>query len=242
MQRKKFIQISALGLVGLSSVSFTDFQSKFTKNDLMGKGNPSFVGEGYKLRKNANKAFLKMKSAASKEGIKIRVVSSYRDYAHQNRIWERKYERYTAKGLSPIKAIQKIIEYSTIPGTSRHHWGTDLDIVDGSVKQPRDLLLEKHFHDGGSFTRFKTWMDHNANDFGFYLVYTNKKGRKGFKYEPWHYSYAPSSIPMLKEFKKLDIKTELQKTVLMGSSNFTPEFIQQYMNQNVLDINPKLLP
>ncbi|WP_298549178.1 M15 family metallopeptidase [uncultured Aquimarina sp.] len=241
MQRKKFIQVSAMGLVGLSSISFTDFQSRYTKGDLMGKGNPKLVGEGHKLRKKAHQAFLKMKSAALEQGIKLKVVSSYRDYEHQNRIWERKYERYTASGLSPIKAIHKIIEYSTIPGTSRHHWGTDMDIVDGSVKQPKSVLLEKHFHNEGPFTRFKTWMDHNANDFGFYLVYTNKKGRKGFKYEPWHYSYAPSSVPMLKEFKKLDIKSELQKTVLMGSSNFTSEFIQQYMDQNVLDINPKLL-
>lgn len=241
MERKKFIQISAIGLVGLSSVSFSDFQSQFTKNDLMGKGNPSLVGEGYKLRKKANQAFSKMKSAAFKNGIKLKVISSYRDYKHQNRIWEGKYERYTASGLSPTKAIRKIIEYSTIPGTSRHHWGTDLDIVDGSVSQPKNVLLEKHFRQEGSFSRFKTWMDHNANDYGFYLVYTNKKGRKGFKYEPWHYSYAPLSVPMLKEYKKLDIKKELQKTVLMGSTNFTTEFIQQYMNENVLDINPELL-
>ncbi len=241
MQRKEFIQLSAMGLVGISATSLIHYTPQFTKEDLMGKGNPTLVGEGYKLRKKANQAFLKMKSAALKQNIKIKVVSSYRDYKHQNRIWEGKYERYTASGLSPIKAIHKIIEYSTIPGTSRHHWGTDIDIVDGSVKQPRNVLLEKHFQDGGPFTRFKTWMDHNANDFGFYLVYTNKKGRKGFKYEPWHYTYAPSSIPMLKEFKKIDIKTELQKSVLMGSSNFTSEFIQQYMNKNVLDINPKLL-
>jgi len=230
-----------MGLVGLSSMSFADFESKISKDDLMGKGTPTLVGEGYKLRKKANQAFLKMKSAALKQGIKIKVVSSYRDYKHQNRIWERKYKRYTANGLSPIKAIHKIIEYSTIPGTSRHHWGTDIDIVDGSVKQPKNVLLEKHFHNTGPFTQFKTWMDHNANDFGFYLVYTNKKNRKGFKYEPWHYSYAPSSVPMLQEFKKIDIKTELQKAILMGSPHFTSAFIQQYMKENVLDINPKLL-
>lgn len=241
MKRKKFIEVSTLGVIGLSSVSFTDLQSGISKKDLMGKGNPVLFGEGYKLRKKANQAFSKMKSAALQEGIKLKVVSSYRDYSHQNRIWERKYERYTASGLSPIKAIEKIIQYSTIPGTSRHHWGTDLDIVDNSVKQPRNVLLEKHFHNGGAFSRFKTWMDHNANDYGFYLVYTNKKGRKGFKYEPWHYSYAPSSVAMLEEFRKLDIKTELQKAVLMGSTNFTSKFIQKYLNENILDINPKLL-
>ena len=27
-----------------------------------------------------------------------------------------------------IDAINEIIRFSTIPGTSRHHWGTDIDI------------------------------------------------------------------------------------------------------------------
>jgi len=200
-----------------------------------------FYGDGYKLRKEAYEAFLKMKAEASKSGIKIKVVSSYRNYAHQNRIWERKYKKFTKEGLSSIQAIRKIIEYSTIPGTSRHHWGTDLDIVDGNAKQPKGLLLEKNFHNEGPFCKLKEWMDEHANNFGFYLVYTDKKDRKGFKYEPWHYTYAPLSIPMLKSYRKLDIKQELQQVNLVGSEDFTTNFIEQYITKNVLDINPKLL-
>ncbi|SEL04305.1 D-alanyl-D-alanine carboxypeptidase [Aquimarina amphilecti] len=241
MLRRNFIKISGLGITALSLSSFHMIQSEFSKDDLMGKSDPVFYGDTYKLRKEAHEAFLKMKAKASESGIKIKTVSSYRNYAHQNRIWERKYKKFTKEGLSPIEAINKIIEYSTIPGTSRHHWGTDIDIVDGNPKQPKGLLLEKNFHEEGPFCKFKEWMDINANSFGFFLVYTNKKDRKGFKYEPWHYSYAPLSIPMLKSYKKLNLKNELQSANLLGSDQFTIDFIQKYISENVLDINPKLL-
>lgn len=206
----------------------------------MGKSNPHFFGEGYNLRKEAHDAFIKMSEKALESGIKIKVVSSYRNYAHQNRIWERKYKKFTSEGLSPEAAIQKIVEYSTIPGTSRHHWGTDLDIVDGAPPQPKGLLLEENFAADGPFCKFKEWMDKHANSFGFYLVYTDNPDRKGFKYEPWHYSYAPLSKPMLQEYKKLNIKEELQKVNLMGSEHFSNEFINQYISQNIFDINPLL--
>ncbi len=241
MQRRSFIEVGALGMIGLTMSSFTMIESQFSKDDLMGKSNPLLYGEGYTLRKKANDAFLKMKTEAFKSGFKIKVVSSYRNYAHQNRIWERKFKKFTAAGLSPIQAIHKIIEYSTIPGTSRHHWGTDIDIVDGNAPQPKGLLLEENFEGNGPFCKFKVWMDEHANSFGFYLVYTDKENRKGFKYEPWHYSYAPLSIPMLKAYQKLDIHLELQKSNLIGSDFFTENFINQYIAENISDINPQLL-
>ncbi len=241
MQRRNFLKLNAIGLAGLSLCSFSILQSKFSKDDLMGKSNPSLFGEGYKLRKEAHLAFLKMKEAASKNGFDIKVVSSYRNYAHQNRIWERKYKKFTSEGMAPLESIHKIIEYSTIPGTSRHHWGTDLDIVDGNASQPKGLLLAENFEGDGPFCKFKEWMDTHANAFGFYLVYTDKENRKGFKYEPWHYSYAPLSIPMLKAYQKLNVNLELQEASLLGSNFFTEKFINQYITENISDINPQLL-
>jgi hypothetical protein len=84
-------------------------------------------------------------------------------------------------------------------------------------------------------------MDKNANSFGYYLVYTNNEKRKGFKYEPWHYSYKPLSEIYLKEFKELDILKTLSNEDIMGKENFSKEFIQGYIQNNILDINPKLL-
>ena len=84
-------------------------------------------------------------------------------------------------------------------------------------------------------------MDRNANRFGFYLVYTDTISRKGFKYEPWHYSYRPLSQNYLQEYKKLEISKILKQEQLVGSSNFTKDFIKKYTQENILDINPKLL-
>ncbi len=141
-----------------------------------------------------------------------------------------------------IDAIEKIIEYSTIPGTSRHHWGTDIDIIDGNAKpRPKSVLESELFHGDGPFCKIKNWLTENANSFGFYEVYTNNANRKGFKYEPWHYSYAPVSKPMLLEYKKLDVKKIIQQEKILGSEHFTDTFITNYKKQHLLDINPELL-
>lgn len=214
---------------------------EFTKENLIGKGSPVFFGDGYNLSEEAHKAFLKMKEAARLEGINIKVVSSYRNFEKQKSIWERKYKLFTSQGLSPKAAIQKIIEYSTIPGTSRHHWGTDIDIIDDNGKYSGDVLIPEKFHGKGPFCKLKDWLDVNANKYGFYIVYTDNANRKGFKYEPWHYSYAMISKPMLKAYKKLNIKDILLEEKLLGSEYFTDDFIEKYLKENVLDINPELI-
>ena len=73
-------------------------------------------------------------------------------------------------------------------------------------------------------------MDANANDFGFYLVYTNTKQRKGFKYEPWHYSYKPLSKSYLNAYRKLNLKNIVTSENLMGSDHFSEAFINSYYN------------
>ena len=212
--------------------------TNYTTADLIGKGNPTMVGKDYKLLPEVAKQFELMKSEAQKAGFKIHVVSSYRNYTYQNGIWERKYKANQAKKIAAKQNIDKIIEYSTIPGTSRHHWGTDLDIIDAIKGIPSDPLNEKHFNVGGSMHKFKLWLDENASKYGFYLVYTDNINRKGFKYEPWHFTYKAISKPMLDEYKKLNIKKVLQENKLLGSDNFTDDFIEKYTKENILDINP----
>jgi len=216
--------------------------NEFSEDELIGKGNPALYGDGFKLRKEAASQFNLMKKSAKENGFNIHVISSYRSYSHQNSIWERKYKSYRNKGLSYEKTIEKIIQYSTIPGTSRHHWGTDLDIIDSTKGIPSNPLSETHFNKGGRMHNFKNWLDENSEKFGFYLVYTNAPDRKGFAYEPWHFSYRPLSLKMLKEYKTLDIKKLLQSNKLMGSEHFSDEFVAKYKRENILDINPALLP
>ncbi len=247
MNRKEFLKNSILASAGLGilpSLSWTLYQDEFTRDMLIGKGNPNIVGDTYtsKMERTTKASFLKMQAAAGKEGIRLEVVSAFRSFQRQKEIFEGKYLRFTGHGLSPTEALEKIIEYSTIPGTSRHHWGTDIDIIDGAAKRPKDVLLARHYHGDGPFCEMKEWMNENAASFGFYEVYTNDPERSGFEYEPWHFSYAPISIPMLKAYKQLDLKALLQEEKLKGSEYFTDDFITRYRKQNILDINPVLLP
>ncbi|MGV0845663.1 M15 family metallopeptidase [Empedobacter falsenii] len=207
---------------------------------LIGKGNPKLIHKNnYALLPEVSEAFEKMKQEAKKAGFNIYVISSYRDFDYQKGIWNRKFTS-NSKNLTPEKNISKIIEYSTIPGTSRHHWGTDLDIIHSVNDIPNDPLNEKHFNKGGSMEKFKEWLDQNSEKFGFYLVYTNNPKRKGFKYEPWHFTYKPISQKMLQQYNKLDINTILKKEKLIGSQYFSPEFINQYKEEQILDINPTI--
>ncbi len=244
MQRRDFIKKSALmgGFIIINPSFNLDWINEFSEEELIGKGKPTLFGDDFKLRDEAFLQFNMMRISAKEAGFNIHVVSSYRSYTHQNGIWERKYKSYRNQGLSHQNTIEKIIEYSTIPGTSRHHWGTDLDIIDSTKGVPSNPLSETHFNEGGRMRKFKLWLDENSEKFGFYLVYTNKKGRKGFAYEPWHFSYRPLACKMLKEYKEVDIKKLLQTNKLMGSENFTDDFIEKYTRENILDINPELLP
>ena len=243
MERRTFI--SRTGLAGLSlglpHLAFSAQQDEYSIEELMGKADIELVGENINLRPEAYEAFVRMKRAAYQDGIDIKVVSSYRSYDRQRAIFERKYIEYTDQGMEPLEAIDKIIEYSTIPGTSRHHWGTDADLIDASKPAEGDLLDPDKFAEGQPFYDFKKWMDAHSEEYGFYLVYNDHPRRRGFKYEPWHYSYAPLSRPMLKEFRSLNLIRLLEKEDFMGAEHFTTGFLRTYITDNILDINPDLL-
>ena len=245
MNRRLFIKRTALASALL--IFPFDFLKaeplrKYSLGELTGQANMKLYGKGFKLQKEAAESFSKLQEAAKKDGFSPYVISSYRSFNHQKSIWDRKYNKFTKNGLSPQKAIEKIILYSTIPGTSRHHWGTDLDIIDGKVGIVDNPLNEKHFNKGGVYHPFKLWLNENAHKFDFYEVYTNDKKRKGFAYEPWHFSYKPISCVMLNQYTFLDFPKLIEGLNIKGNINFTSEVINKYLNENILDINPKLLP
>lgn len=244
MQRRSFLQKTGLTGFALTALPHLAFSKDFEYSilELMGKADVEMFGDGYQLRKEVNDAFLTMKKAAYGDGIDLKVISAFRSFDRQRGIWERKYQSYTDdQGMKPLEAIDKIVEYSTIPGTSRHHWGTDIDMVDGYRKVEGDVLVPAKFAEGEPYADFKKWMDQNSKTYDFHLVYTDTPGRRGFKYEPWHYSYAPISKPMLAEFRKKNIMQLLQAEDFYGSEHFTEGFLTNYIEDNILDINSELL-
>ena len=224
-----------------SFFSFGQIEKNFSILHLTGQSNYFFDKKlKYNLIPKVANSFDSMRIAALSEGIEIKIISSYRSFDHQKNIWNRKFVKNDSIGLTIDENIKKIMEYSTIPGTSRHHWGTDIDIVDGSKIIEGDVLVTQKFYGKGPYVKLRKWLEKNAKKFGFYIVYTNNKKRNGFNYEPWHYSYAPISIGLLNSFLNINIEKVIKSNDVFGATNFDSNFIEYYKQNYILGINPYL--
>lgn len=182
------------------TINFPDYITKnyvmgkfdYTKNDGFIKVKKAHSSKEIYIRKEVYTAFINMANAAKKDGISYTIISGTRNFAHQKRIWDWKWNK-KYKDLPPNDRIKKILEFSSMPSTSRHHWGTDIDLNN----------LENSYFEKGKGKKEYNWLVKNANRFGFYQVYTSKKsGRKGYHEEKWHWSYAPLSSLYLKYYNK----------------------------------------
>ncbi len=154
------------------------------------------------LQKQTYKAFIKMHDDALKENIKLRIISATRTFDYQKWLWERKWtgnKLVNGKNLSTSIPDEKeraleILKYSAMPGTSRHHWGTDIDI--NSVNNSYFSTNEgKKVYD---------WLQNYAQNYGFCQSYTPKNSTRptGYEEEKWHWSYFPISKIYLSEYIK----------------------------------------
>lgn len=194
------------------------------------------------LEVTTQQALKKMQEAALTDGIKIEVASGYRSFQRQREIWNGKYQKYAAQGLKPDAIFNKIVEYSTVPGTSRHHWGTDVDLIDGNANYSGAVLVTDKYHGDGPFCKLKDWMDANSSRFGFELVYTLNANRTGFEYEPWHYSYAPISRKYFVNYlTEVDFLNFLRSQKIMGMDQISDQRLQLYYKEHIQGINPELI-
>ena len=221
----------------LTSIIFS--QNDVTKNDffLLGKNDlKETLNSG--LLPEAYLKFKQMQNDAKKEGIEIEIVSGYRSYQKQKDIWNNKYNKNFENGILGIKNINRIIQYSTLPGTSRHHWGTDIDIIDKRFIPKGDLLIEKNYSENGIYSQLFSWMKKNSKKYGFYLVYDDSPKRKGFKFEPWHYSYKPLSVIFLRRFIEGNLLYKITRdSSLLGRQFIDNSFLESYFKENLLDVS-----
>ncbi|MGE0637483.1 MAG: M15 family metallopeptidase [Bacteroidia bacterium] len=158
--------------------------------------------EAMYLRKETIAAFIKMYDAAKKEGVNLKIISATRNFNEQKSIWEAKWNGsrlVNGKNLSqtikdPVERAKTILRYSSMPGTSRHHWGTDMDLNS----------LENAYFTTAEGKRVYEWMKKNAAQFGFCQPYSvkNESRPNGYEEEKWHWSYTPLSSALLKEYSK----------------------------------------
>lgn len=168
-----------------------------------------------------NWAFEQMAAAAEKEGIVLKVISGGRNFNMQKSIWERKWNARRPNFKSDKETALDILKYSSMPGTSRHHWGTDLDINS----------LEPSYFASGKGKKEYDWLQKNAGSFGFCQTYDNKQtsGRSGYSEEKWHYSYMPISIVFLSQYNEL-ITSEKLTGFLGSATSKEVDVIRDYVN------------
>ena len=221
----------------MTSIIFS--QNDITKNDffLLGKNDlKETLNSG--LLPEAYLKFKQMQNDAKKEGVEIEIVSGYRSYQKQKDIWNNKYNKNFENGILGIKNINRIIQYSTLPGTSRHHWGTEIDIIDKRFIPKGDLLIEKNYAENGIYSQLFSWMRKNSKKYGFYLVYDDSPKRKGFKFEPWHYSYKPLSVIFLRRFIEGNLLYKITRdSSLLGRQFIDNSFLERYFKENLLDVS-----
>jgi LAS superfamily LD-carboxypeptidase LdcB len=198
---------------------------------------------GCGLHYEAVASFLAMRDAAAAAGIRLAAPSGFRDFATQLNIWNRKWrgerpllsrqgQLLDRQALADAEMVDVILTWSAIPGGSRHHWGTDVDVIDAAAMpegyKPR-LVTEEYAADG-VFARLNAWLDGNLARFGFFRPFRTDRG--GVSPEPWHISYAPVSMPALESLSLATLRRTLSESNLEGKAlvlDRLPEIYTRYL-------------
>lgn len=186
---------------------------------------------------------LALRDAAREDGIDLRVVSSFRGFDRQTTIWNAKFSgqrrlldhhgyELDLATLDERSLIDAILIWSALPGASRHHWGTDVDVIDhaampeGYVPQ----LVQHEFSAAGVFSRLGAWLGANLTRFGFFRPYTTYRG--GVMPEPWHLSYAPVAVHALHELSLEVLVEAISSSSMLGRESVLarlPELYERYV-------------
>ena len=164
--------------------------------------------EPFVLRPEAAEALLALRAEAAREGIDLKVISGYRSFARQRSIWNRKVsgelplrnragEIVSPADYSPAELLEALSVWSALPGASRHHWGTDVDVIDAAARPAGyDVrLVPEEYAPGGPFALLGAWLDSTVGDgTPFARPYFADEGKERGSAacpvapEPWHLS------------------------------------------------------
>lgn len=197
---------------------------------------------GVSIHKDAVNSFLKLKEEAKINGFNLYIHSGFRSFENQLAIWNKKangelpvldsyaipidINRLTDKELS-----FSILRWSALPGASRHHWGTDIDIYDLNAK-PKNYdikLIPEEVSQKGIFGPLHDWLDIKINKdsaFGFFRPYNID--RNGVAQERWHLSYSPISIPFLEQFSIEVLRNTIKQADILLKETLLNNLVEIY--------------
>lgn len=204
------------------------------------------------LHYEAVAAFLAMRDAAALAGIDLQAASSYRDCERQRTIWNRKWrgERplYARDGrlldsaqLTEAQRVDAILSWSALPGGSRHHWGSDLDVIDaGALPAGYQVqLLPEEYAPQGIFASLTAWLDAHMARFGFFRPYASDRG--GAAVEPWHLSYAPVACRAIEALSLSVLRSAIVQTDMLGKEAVLDRLPEIY-TRFILGVDPPSVP
>jgi LAS superfamily LD-carboxypeptidase LdcB len=179
------------------------------------------------LHRHVVAPFLSLRRAALADGFDLVPTSSFRDFARQLTIWNGKFsgekpmvdasgEPMDVGELSPLQRVDAILLWSALPGASRHHWGTDVDLVDRRATAPgyRVKLTPEEFAPGGPYAALAEWLEGNAARFGFFRPFRGVLS--GVQAEPWHFSFAPIAENARRRLSPAVLQKAINAAPLLG--------------------------
>jgi len=162
---------------------------------------------GAPVHRDVVEPFRRLQGDARLEGLDLRILSGFRGFERQRSIWNRKASGQLAvldsravpldiTTLSEHELVLAILRWSALPGASRHHWGTDLDVYDRAATPDgyEIQLVPEEVDAGGMFAPLHEWLDGrmaSGDAYGFFRPYDVDRG--GVAPERWHLSHAPTT-------------------------------------------------
>lgn len=120
------------------------------------------------------------------------ICSAYRTKAEQQELFDAEVDQYRQMGYSEKYAVKRAEKSVAVPGTSEHHLGLAIDVVDE---------LNQRLDSTQITSDTQTWMMKNSWKYGFILRYpSGKEDITGIVFEPWHYRYVTREVA--REVKK----------------------------------------
>tara|TARA_R100001509_G_C4866763_1_gene215311 strand:+ start:189 stop:896 length:708 start_codon:yes stop_codon:yes gene_type:complete len=217
-----------------------------SSNELTGASETHLTAvDGHKLHPDAAQAYLAMQKAAATNGIELAIASGFRSLDRQLSIWNRKWrgklpllskqgEPLDVSTLTDTEKMHAILHWSALPGSSRHHWGSDFDIYDPRPFQSNELklrLVPAEYTDAeGPCHTLWQWLTQHAHESGFFFPYARYQG--GVAQEPWHLSYRPVAKECHQQLN-LELLAETINSLAIEGKHFILENLEQIKKQYI---------
>ena len=213
-----------------------------------GLGTPDLVEfqPGYFVDRDIVADLQALSEAARANGFELRLESAYRSFDKQLSIWNRK-----ARGELPLLSAEgvpmerpkdeeelmyAILTWSALPGASRHHLGTDIDVVDGAACPEGYEVQLTPAECEGMFAKFHAFLTERMvadKAFGFSRVFVPGRGK--IRPEGWHIAHLPTSRKRLEHFSLDELRRiyersdmECKRAVLANLPQLAEEYIYPY--------------